>query len=81
MNFSKRDKATRYILATINRAKGNVKENWSWDIYIKRSSDQEFTGKAKAPGKGVEIPWTKLVQQDFLEEMLEKCQEQMLKHP
>jgi hypothetical protein len=54
-------------------------KRWSWDIYIASNDNHEYRGKALAPGKGVEVPWTKLRKADLLEEMIEICKRKMLK--
>ncbi|WP_332695798.1 hypothetical protein [Halalkalibacter lacteus] len=56
-------------------------KTWSWDIYIAANDHQEYRGKALAPGKGIEIPWTELSKADLLEEMIEICERQMPKDP
>ncbi|TWI59910.1 hypothetical protein [Halalkalibacter nanhaiisediminis] len=55
------------------------KNKWSWDIYIAANEKEEYHGKALAPGKGIEIPWTPLAGQDLLEEMMDMCEQQMPK--
>jgi hypothetical protein len=59
----------------------NKFKTWSWDIYIAANDKQEYRGKALAPGRGVEVPWTVLDSQDFLEEMIEHCEQRMPKQP
>lgn len=58
----------------------NRLERWSWDIYIASNENKEYVGKAMAPGKGIEVPWTVLEQKDYLGEMIEICEELMPKH-
>ncbi|GAE27432.1 hypothetical protein JCM9140_3579 [Halalkalibacter wakoensis JCM 9140] len=71
-----------HYLVEINQARQeNVKQNlktWSWDIYIAMNGEQQV-GRALAPGKGIEIPWTQLTKYDGLEEMIEICEQQMFK--
>ncbi|MFC0559439.1 hypothetical protein [Halalkalibacter alkalisediminis] len=59
----------------------NKLKTWSWDIYIAANDQQEFRGKALAPGQGVEVPWTTLEKQDVLAEMIEHCEKLMPKQP
>jgi hypothetical protein len=70
-----------YYMADINHVKDSENKRWSWDIYIAANDNEEYRGKALAPGKGVEIPWTPLVEKDFLEEMMAICEQVMPKHP
>ncbi len=78
-------KVKNYYLVEIDNV-GDVEsrnegKTWSWDIYIAANENEEYRGKALAPGRGIEVPWTALVKGDFLEEMIEICEEQMPKHP
>ncbi|KYG30582.1 hypothetical protein [Alkalihalobacillus trypoxylicola] len=70
-----------YYLAEIDyktqTAYSNSTERWSWDIYITATDNNEYIGRASAPGKGIEVPWTKLMTADYLQEMMEKCEEHM----
>lgn len=59
----------------------NKLRTWSWDIYIAANDQEEYRGKALAPGQGVEVPWTSLVQEDLLAEMIEHCEKLMPKQP
>ncbi|MBP3950079.1 hypothetical protein [Bacillus suaedae] len=72
-----RNHSKKHYLAEIDYK--NCSERWSWDIYIVANENQEYLGKALAPGKGVEIPWTLLGQKDYLGEMIEICEELMPK--
>jgi hypothetical protein len=70
-----------YYLAEIDQVgneeyRSNI-DRWSWDIYIAANENSEYQGKAVAPGKGIEVPWTPLAGQDYLEEMMGICQQQM----
>ncbi|KMK77396.1 hypothetical protein [Alkalihalobacillus pseudalcaliphilus] len=71
----------KYYLAEIDRkdfgSEISSPERWSWDIYIAADHDKVLHGKASAPGKGVELPWTPLLQTDALQEMMDKCEAQM----
>lgn len=74
-------KVQNYYLAEIDqveKGKSVLKmDRWSWDIYIAANENKEYQGKAVAPGKGIEIPWTPLGK-DFLEEMMGICQRKMI---
>ncbi|WP_413378255.1 hypothetical protein [Alkalihalobacillus sp. 1P02AB] len=74
-------KVKNHYLAEIDRTEGpeyySSPERWSWDIYIAADHNKELHGKALAPGKGIEVPWTPLIEADALQEMMEKCEAQM----
>ncbi|KHF41132.1 hypothetical protein [Halalkalibacter okhensis] len=72
-----------HYLVEIKQTGEAVKDNlkaWSWDIYIAMNEDQQYRGRALAPGKGVEIPWTELSKSDVLEEMITICEQEMPKY-
>ena len=52
-------------------------ERWSWDIYLARDENHMLHGRATAPGKGVDLPWAPISQQDALQEMVDKCKAHM----
>jgi len=73
-----------HFLVEINNAGAdstNKLRTWSWDIYIAVNEQQEYRGKALAPGQGVEVPWTVLEESDLLAEMIEHCEKLMPKQP
>ncbi|MDT8860365.1 hypothetical protein N0O92_08975 [Alkalihalobacillus sp. MEB130] len=73
-------KVKNHYLAEIEHTgEKNYKNRWSWDIYIAADENEEYRGKALAPGKGIEIPWTKLTGKDLLAEMMGLCESQMPK--
>ena len=72
-------KMKNYYLAEIDHA-GDKLKSWSWDIYIAANDKKEYKGKALAPGKGIEIPWTSLGGQNVLEEMMSLCEQKMPNH-
>ncbi|MFC0559436.1 hypothetical protein [Halalkalibacter alkalisediminis] len=72
-------KVKNYYLAEIENV-GDKLKSWSWDIYIAANDKMEYKGKALAPGKGIEVPWTSLGGQDVLEEMMDLCAQQMPKY-
>ncbi|TWI55271.1 hypothetical protein [Halalkalibacter nanhaiisediminis] len=85
MNNVKEFTVQNYYLVEIDHVGGvdprNKVTKWSWDVYIATNEKEEYRGKALAPGRGVEVPWTVLGKKDLLEEMIEMCQQHMPKHP
>ncbi|WP_088106104.1 hypothetical protein [Halalkalibacter urbisdiaboli] len=66
-----------YLVEIENTDERYDKSRWSWDIFIAANENQEYRGKALAPGKGIEIDWTPLVGNDLLAEMMGLCESQM----
>ncbi|MDT8858669.1 hypothetical protein N0O92_00405 [Alkalihalobacillus sp. MEB130] len=73
-----------HYLVEIEQTRGVVSSDnfktWSWDIYIARNEQEQYRGRALAPGKGIEIPWMELSKEDVLEEMISICEQQMPKN-
>ncbi|WP_062051286.1 hypothetical protein [Bacillus sp. JCM 19034] len=66
----------KYYLAEIDSTPTKHQaERWSWDIYISTNENDQCYGKAFAPGRGIEIPWTPLREQDYLAEMIDLCEQ------
>ncbi|MGN4675181.1 hypothetical protein [Bacillus cereus group sp. MYBK225-1] len=47
---------------------------WEWTIYISKDKF-DYYGMATANGKGKKIPWRKLDEHEYLEEIKELCRE------
>ncbi|MCK0470247.1 hypothetical protein [Halalkalibacter sp. APA_J-10(15)] len=77
-NVKNSARVNKYYLAEIDiNPKKHQTERWSWDIYISTNDDDQYYGKAHAPGRGLEIPWTQLEKPDFLAEMIDLCEQKI----
>lgn len=48
---------------------GTITTTYSWDVYI-ASKGTEYRGRAEEKSKSFSIPWTTLVENDLLQEMI-----------
>lgn len=76
MIVGQNNNVNKYYLAEIDiNPQKHQTERWSWDIYISTNENDQYYGKAHAPGRGIEIPWTPLRKQDYLAEMIDLCEQ------